>query len=64
MVSHIHGGVDSEQEKLDPQTVTAAQQVWIRAHDQCKRFAMAELVVTPSLEPTKDGVETLVGVLF
>ena len=64
VVAHVHGGVDGQQEKANPQLVATAQQLRVGAHDQGKRFTVAELVVAPQLEPAKDGVKAFFGVLF
>ena len=64
MVTYIHGGVNRQQEKADPIHIATPQQVRISTHDQGERLTMTELVIAPSFKPAKDGVKTLVRVLF
>ena len=58
MISDIHGGIHGEQKEADPKGVCTTQKLGVGAHDQGKRFAVPELVVTPTLEPAKNRVET------
>ena len=64
MVTNVHRGIDGDQEKANPKNIATTQQMRISAHDQCKRFAMAKLVVAPALKPPKNRVETFVWILF
>ena len=64
VITHIHGGVDRHQEKANPIDIATAQQMGVGAHDQSKRLAMTELVVTPPFEPPEDRVESLVRVFL
>jgi hypothetical protein len=64
VVTNIHGGVNSQQEKANPEHIAATQQMRIGSHDQCKRFTMAKLVVAPALKPPKNGMEALVWIFF
>ena len=64
VVTHIHGGIYGQQEKANPINITAPQQMRVGTHDQCKRFAMAKLVIAPTLKPTKDRMKTLVRISF
>ena len=62
MVAHVHGGIHRQNEEPDPPQIHAAQQIGLGTHDQCKRFAVTELVIAPALKPTKDRVKTFIGV--
>ena len=61
MVPDIHGRIDREQEKADPQLVKATQQFRIGSHDQCKGLAVGKLVITPLQKPFKNRMKALLG---
>ena len=61
MIANIHGCINGNQEKPNPPHIHALEQFGVGAHDQCKRFAMAEFIIAPALKPAKDGMKALVG---
>ena len=62
MVSHVHGCVDQHEKHFDVDLVETGKQLGISAHEQSKRFAVCELIVTPLKEPLEDRVEAALGV--
>ena len=62
VITHIHGGVDRQQEEPDPKLVVAFQQLGIRSHQHRKGFTMAKLVIAPFLEPVEDRVKLVLRV--